>query len=564
MKTPLEGYSYWLEKLSEDDPMKQELLAVKDDEKEITDRFYQEIVFGTAGLRGICGAGTNRMNERTVGRATQGLASYILRSGEDASRGVAIAYDCRYFSKEFSELAAEILAGNGIPVYLFPSLRPTPELSFAIRKLGTVSGINMTASHNPKEYNGYKVYWKDGAQISGEVSDGILEEIQKMDLFDPFKRLSLAEAAEKGLVHMLGEEMDEAYLSYVLSMRQRADEELDLSVPVVYTPLNGAGSIPMQQVADRRGFKNFSIVEVQRNPDPDFTTVPFPNPENPKAFALAEELGKEMHAELLLATDPDSDRLAVEIADGKGGYQSLNGNQTGAMLIAYLAESMKEAGKLTGQWAMIKSIVTGDFGRVICEDYGIRVFEALTGFKNICGRIPEIEAAGMGYFFGYEESIGCAPGEAVRDKDGICAGMLIMEMAAWYKKKGMSLLDALQNLYKKYGFFAEDQVSIVLTGREGAERIGRIMEVLRGNAPAAFGDFEVREVIDYLHGYEDIPASNVLIFRMTDGSWFAMRPSGTEPKIKFYYYAVSKEANESAEKVAALRDAVAVLIDGIA
>lgn len=560
-----ELYNLWLEKLPQDDPMRAELLAISDNENEITDRFYQEIVFGTAGLRGICGAGTNRMNRLTVGRATQGIADFILKSGEDVSRGVAIAYDCRYHSKEFSEMAAEILAGNGIRAYLFPSLRPTPELSFAIRKLGCVSGINMTASHNPKEYNGYKVYWEDGAQISGEISEGMQAEIQKLDMFAPVKNMALSEAAEKGLVQMLGEEMDRAYLDYVESMRQRDDDELDLTVPVVYTPLNGAGSIPMARVAKERGFVNFAIVPEQKDPDPDFTTVPFPNPENPKAFELAEKLGREKHAELLIATDPDSDRMAVEIADEneESGYRSLNGNQTGAMLIAYLAESRKEKGTLPEKSAMIKSIVTGDFGAAICEDYGITVFNTLTGFKNICGKIPEVEKEGYSYFFGYEESIGCAPGEMVRDKDGICAGMLMIEMAAFYRKKGMTLADALDMLYQKYGYYAEDQVSVVLKGKAGAERIGRIMDAFRKGKPQSFGDFTVATTIDYINGYEDIPAQNALRFTMTDGTWFAMRPSGTEPKIKFYYYAVAKKPEISHARVERLEEAVGKLIDGV-
>ena len=558
--TAQQVYEEWLLKLPADDPMRAELEAVRGDEKEITDRFYQEIVFGTAGLRGICGAGTNRMNERTVGRATQGIANYILASGEDIRRGVAIAYDCRYHSKEFSELAAEILAGNGIRVYLFPSLRPTPELSFAIRRLGALSGINMTASHNPKEYNGYKVYWQDGAQISGEISDGMLREIRALDLFDGFARLPLSEAVEKGLVEMLGEEMDGAYLSYVLSMAQRPDEELDRSVPIVYTPLNGAGSIPMREVMRHRGFSDFVVVPEQAGPDPEFATVGYPNPEDPKAFAFSERLGKETGAEVLIATDPDSDRMAIEIADGEGGYRFLNGNQTGGLIIAYMAESMRAAGRLPEKSAMVKSIVTGDFGRTICDAYGIRVYEALTGFKNICGRIPDMEADGYTYFFGYEESIGCAPGEAVRDKDGICAGMLIAEMAAWYKKQGLSMREALDSLYKKYGYFAEDQISVVLQGKEGADRIGRMMEAFRNGKPASFGEFAVAEVRDYLHGYEDIPASNVLIYRLTDGSWYAMRPSGTEPKIKFYFYAVSADGETSRAKVRALSEAVMEMI----
>lgn len=558
-----ENYEVWCNRLEKEDPLYRELEEIAGNEAEITDRFYQEIVFGTAGLRGICGAGTNRMNTRTVGRATQGIANYILQSGEDPKRGVAIAYDCRYHSREFSELAAEILAGNGIHVYLFPSLRPTPELSYVIRLLGTVSGINMTASHNPKEYNGYKVYWEDGAQISGAVSDGMMAEIQKLDMFGRFQRITLERAVEQGLVTMLGEETDRKYLNYVLSLSQRKAEELDLAVPVVYTPLNGAGSIPMQQVAQERGFRNFVMVPEQKDPDPEFTTVPFPNPENPKAFALAEKLGKEREAELLIATDPDSDRMAVEIADGRGGYVPLNGNQTGAMLIAYMAEAKKEHGGLSKKSAMIKSIVTGEFGRAICEAYGIQVFETLTGFKNICGKIPELQKQGYTYFFGYEESIGCAPGEEVRDKDGIAAGMLMMEMAAYYRKKGQSLREVLEGLYERYGYFAEKQVSMVLQGKEGQERIGRIMDAFRKEKPVGFGAFRIEQTIDFAHGWEDIPAQNALEFRMTDGSWFAMRPSGTEPKLKFYYYTWMAGRAEAMERAEALAEAVAEQIGKI-
>ena len=606
-------YEHWLTCLPEDDPLRGELEAIRGDEKELTDRFYQEIVFGTAGLRGICGAGTNRMNRLTVGRATQGIANYINRSAQNAqcdspaaspaqpavspagagsssggasgaSRGVVIAYDCRYHSKEFSELSAEILAGNGIRCWLFPSLRPTPELSFAIRQLHAVSGINMTASHNPKEYNGYKVYWEDGAQISGAVSDGMLREIQALDLFEEPRRLPLTEAVEQGLITMLGEEMDRTYLDYVLSMAQRPDDELDRTVPIVYTPLNGAGSIPLSQVMAERGFPNFRIVPEQKDPDPEFSTVGYPNPEDARAFALAEQLGRELGAEVLIATDPDSDRMAIEIPDGAGGYRALNGNQTGALLIAYMAQSRSAAGTLPQKAAMIQSIVTGDLGRRICESYGIEVFDALTGFKNICGRIPELESRGYSYFFGYEESIGCAPGAQVRDKDGICAGMLISEMAAYYRKKGQTIADALEALYRQYGYHAEDQVSVVLKGQEGAARIGRIMDAFRKDyvtgpaasdpargaedgktcaAPAGFGSFTIKEVIDYIDGHGDVPASNVLRFTMTDGSWFAMRPSGTEPKIKFYYYAVAADPDTAQETVRRLAAAAARKLEEI-
>ena len=555
-----EKYDLWMEKLEQGDPLYQELLSIKDDEKDIYERFYQEIVFGTAGLRGICGAGTNRMNRLTVGRATQGIANYILGSGADIRKGLAIAYDCRYFSKEFSELVAEIMAGNGIRAYLFPEMRPTPELSFAIRRLGCISGVNMTASHNPKEYNGYKVYWSDGAQISGDVSDGMLSEIQKLDFFDEFRRMPLDEAREKGLVVMIGDEMDRAYLDYVKSMQQHPDEELDRTVSIVYTPLNGAGSIPVRTILTEMGYTNFHIVPEQEMPDPEFTTVGYPNPEDPKGFELSEKLGKEVKAEVLIATDPDSDRMAIEVPGEDGEYHFLNGNQTGAMLIAYMAEGMKKSGRLPEKAALIKSIVTGDMGAAIAESYGIKVFQALTGFKNICGKIHDAQAQGYDYFFGYEESIGCAPGEEVRDKDGVCCAMLVAEMTAYYRKKGMSLLDALEELYKKYGYYSEDQVSLVRTGAEGAALIGRIMDAFREGKPQSFGDFKVLKTTDYINGYEDIPASNVLRFDLGDGTWFAMRPSGTEPKIKFYYYAVADNKEASAGRVEEMKKAVDLLI----
>ena len=557
-------YEQWIAELPADDPMREELIAIRDNDEEIRERFYTEIEFGTAGLRGIRGAGTNRMNRLTVGRATQGIANYILASGEDRNRGMVLAYDCRYFSKEFAELAAQIFAGNGIKAYLFPSHRPTPELSFAIRSFAALGGINMTASHNPKEYNGYKVYWMDGAQISGEISDGMLREIQELDFFDEFKIEPLEDAIEERKVRMITEEMDLAYLDYVKSMRQRDDDEIDKTIPIVYTPLNGAGSIPMQKLAEELGYVNFFIVPEQKDPDPEFTTVGYPNPEDPKAFELSEALGREKGAEVLIATDPDSDRMAIEVPDGHGNYVPLNGNQTGALLIAYMARSKFEKGTLPKKAAMIKSIVTGNLGRAICEHYGIRVFEALTGFKNICGVIPKAEDMGYEYFFGYEESIGSAPGEEVRDKDGICAAMLIMELAAWCRKNGMTLGEYLQSLYRKFGFYAEDQVSFVLQGIQGAERIKRNMEAFRNGKPQSFGRFTVKKCIDYLKGYEGIPASNVLIYHMTDGNWFAMRPSGTEPKIKFYYYAKSMDdEKEAKDAVEDMKEAVGEMVEKI-
>ena len=549
-------YELWLEKLKDDDPMREELLAIKGDEKEITDRFYQNIVFGTAGLRGICGAGSNRMNRLTVSRATRGIGDYILKTKDGKDKGVAFAYDCRYHSEEFSFLAASILNAMGIKVFIFPSLRPTPELSFVIRELKAVSGVNMTASHNPKEYNGYKVYWEDGAQISGEISENILNEIEKYSLFDEFPLMDRREAEEKGLLITLSGDMDRKYFDYVKSLSVRGDDDIDRSVSVVYTPLNGAGSLPLSTIMEERGFENFIVVKEQKDPDPEFTTVPFPNPEDPRAFELTEKYGRENDAELLIATDPDGDRMAVEVKDNEGNYIPLNGNQTGALLIDYLAEGLSEKGELPPKAAMRKSIVTGDMGRVICEKHGIEVFEALTGFKNICGRIPELEKKGYSCFFAYEESIGCAPGSEVRDKDGVAAGMLMAEMAAYYKKRGSSVYGRLLELFEIYGNFREDQVSFVLKGKEGQDRIKRIMDHFRESAISSFGDFRVSEKRDYIRGYGDIPPSDVLIFHMEDGSFFAMRPSGTEPKIKFYFYSVSKSGKDSEERVGLLRRAV--------
>ena len=414
----------------------------------------------------------------------------------------------------------------------------------------------MTASHNPKEYNGYKVYWSDGAQISGSVSEGMQAEITALDLFDEFTACPLEEAKKKDLVRMLGGEMDREYYEYVKNLSQHDAAELDQDVCIVYTPLNGAGAIPVRTVLSEMGYRNFHLVPEQEMPDPEFTTVGYPNPEDPKGFALAEELGKKVKAQVLIATDPDSDRMAIEIPDENGEFHFLNGNQTGALLIAYLAAGKKAAGCLGDHEALIKSIVTGDMGASIAKSYGISVFEALTGFKNICGRIPELEEKGYTYFFGYEESIGCAPGEAVRDKDGVAAALLVSEMTAWYSKKGMTLRDALEGLYREYGYFSEDQVSIVRKGAEGAARIAHIMDVFRQESPRSFGPFTVRRITDYLHGWQDVPASNVLRFDLEEGTWFAMRPSGTEPKIKFYYYSVAQDHAGSKEKVAALRRAV--------
>ena len=557
---------------------------MENDEATVSERFYQEIAFGTAGLRGIYGAGTACMNAYTVGRATQGIAEYILQSGEDISRGVALAYDCRYHSQEFAFEAAEIFAGNGIKSFIFPSMRPTPELSFAIRRTGALSGINMTASHNPKEYNGYKVYWEDGAQISGAVADGMSAAIGKLDFFGSVKKEDFEAAKEKGMIVLLGDEMDRDYLDFVLGMAQRSPEEIDFDVPLVYTPLHGAGAVPMGIVMKERGFTNVSYVAEQMVEDPEFSTVGYPNPEDPRGFAMAEKLGAEVGAEVLIATDPDADRMAIEVRDPEGHYQFLNGNQTGALLIAYMAESQHVRGILPEKSVMVKSIVTGDLGKAICEKYGIRVVEALTGFKNICGRIPEMEKEGYTCFFAYEESIGCAPSPEVRDKDGICAGMLIAEMAGYYRKKGKSLLEALDDIYKEFGYYGEEHVSLVLEGIPGKERIARIMDHFRKEygdvnhmeetpegvtviweMPGGEGllEYGLVKTIDYIDGYKDIPASNVLKFIFDDGSWFAMRPSGTEPKLKFYFYSVQDLKEDAQERAQELHDAVMEEVESV-
>ena len=546
-------YNEWLEKLPADDPLKTELEALKGNETEIQERFYQDLAFGTAGLRGKIGAGTNRMNFYTVGKATQGIADYICAHGQEAmDKGVIIAHDPRHFSKEFSELAAGIFAANGIKVYTFPDLRPTPELAFMIRKLGTTSGINITASHNPKEYNGYKAYWDDGCQVSSEIADGMTEKINAVDLWHGVKKYDYQQAVKEGKVTVLDETYDRAYLDRIEKLAIHEGDELDLNIPLVYTPLNGCGSIPFRQMLTDRGFHNWKIVPEQENPDPDFTTVGYPNPEDPKAFKLSEQYGREFGAELLMATDPDSDRFAIEIRDDEGNYIPLNGNQTGYLLVNYVLEGHKTAGTLPAKGAMVKSIVTSTLSTIIAKAYGVEMFETLTGFKNICGKVPYLHEHGYTYLFGYEESVGYAACEDIRDKDGISAGMLVAEAAAFYRKQGKTLWNVLQDIYAKYGYFAEDEPNLVLEGIPGAERIKRMMVWLRNNLPTEVAGVPVTKIIDYKDGYEDIPPQNAIRFFLENGTWFAVRPSGTEPKIKLYFYS----CQDSREKALAVNKAV--------
>ncbi len=557
-------YNEWLEHLLDSDPLKAELLSIKDDEKDKEDRFYQDLSFGTAGLRGKVGAGTNRMNFFTVGKATQGVADFIVSKGKEAmEKGVVIAHDPRHFSKEFSQLAAGIFAANGIKVYVFHDLRPTPELAFMIRRLGTVSGINITASHNPKEYNGYKAYWDDGCQVSSEIADGMYERIKAVDIWSGVKKSDFDEGVESGKIIVLGEEFDREYLDKIESLAIHEGDELDLTIPLVYTPLNGCGSIPFRQMLNDRGFSNWTIVPEQENPDPDFTTVGYPNPEDPKAFKLSEEYGRKFGAELLMATDPDADRFAIEIRDSQGNYVPLNGNQTGYLLVNYVLEGHKDAGTLPAKGAMVKSIVTSTLSTIMAKAYGVEMFETLTGFKNICGKIPYLHDNGYTYLFGYEESVGYAICEDIRDKDGISAGMMVAEAAAYYRKQGKTLWDVLQEIYAKYGFFAEDEPNIILEGIPGAQRIQRMMKWFRDNIPTEVAGSKVENVIDYINGYEDIPPQNAIRIFLENGSWFAIRPSGTEPKIKFYFYS-NQDSRENALKVnASIKEEIFALINSV-
>ena len=560
----MDKYQEWMDRLPENDPLRRELEEIKGDHRAIRERFQLDLSFGTAGLRGIVSAGTNRMNYYTVGRATQGIANYIIRQGQSAmNRGVVIAHDPRYFSKEFSQYAAGIFAANGIRVYTFPDLRPTPELAFMIRRLGTISGINITASHNPKEYNGYKAYWEDGCQVSSTVADGMTEEIKALDYFTGIHKIPYSEGIQNGMITVLDESYDRAYLDMIESIAIHSGEELDLSIPLVYTPLNGAGSLPFRQMMKDRGFTNWHIVEEQSMPDPEFTTVGYPNPESPAAFKLSEELGHKIGAELLMATDPDSDRFAIELLGDDGRYVWLNGNQTGYLLVNYILEGRKDAGTLPKNGAMVKSIVTSDMSEVMANAYGVEMFESLTGFKNICGRIPYLEEHNYQYLFGYEESVGYAACPEIRDKDGISAGMLVAEAAAYYRKQGKTLWQVLEGLYEKYGYYAEDEPNLILEGIDGAERIGRMMNYVRGHLPKEVGGYKVAEVIDYINSYDELFRSNVLRFFLENGSWFAIRPSGTEPKIKFYFYSCQKSREAAIEVNNRIKEDILTLVNAV-
>ncbi len=558
-----ELYEAWLADPYFDEETKKELESIKGDENEIKERFYTELEFGTAGLRGIIGAGINRMNVYTVRKATQGLANYINKQGK-ASKGVAIAFDSRRMSPEFADVAALCLAANGIKAYVFESLRPTPELSYAVRKLSCIAGINITASHNPPEYNGYKVYWEDGAQITPPHDSGIMDEVKAITDFSVCKTMEKEEAKKQGLYEVIGAAIDDAYMEELKKQVIHWDsiKEVGKDITIVYTPLHGTGNIPARRVLKEIGFDHVYVVPEQELPDGEFPTVSYPNPEAKEAFALALSLAKEKNADLVLATDPDADRLGVYVKDTKSGeYICLTGNMSGCLLADYEISQRKEMdGKLPEDGALIKTIVTSNMADAIAKYYGVNLIEVLTGFKFIGQQILGFETKGTGtYLFGFEESYGCLIGTHARDKDAIVATMALCEAAAYYKTKGKTLWDAMIDMYERYGYYKDNVVSIEKKGMEGLAEIKRIMDTLREKMPESFGSYKVVSTRDYQKdiikdlatGEEKptgLPKSNVLYFDMTDNVWLCVRPSGTEPKIKLYYGVVGTSLEDAEKK----------------
>lgn len=539
-------YEQWLADESLDANLKDELVAIRDNEEEIKDRFYQSLSFGTAGLRGKLGAGTNRMNVVTVGRATEGFARMIADCGEEAKRkGVAIGYDVRHMSREFAHLSAEIFAAHGIRVYLHRDIVPTPVLSYTIRDLGAFAGVMVTASHNPREYNGYKAYGTAGSQILDDWAEKIEKNIHACEEDGRIERIAFDQGVSEGKIVLIDDSLMERYLDKVLALA--IHEDVDKSVPFVYSPLNGCGNIPIRTVLTRRGFTGMALVEEEIEPDPDFTTTGYPNPERPECFRLAEKKGQEVGAELLIASDPDSDRLALEVRKPDGTYQFFNGNHIGALLTHYIVSEMAATGKLPKDGAVIKSIVTGDIARKITKKYGLALFDVLTGFKNIAAPVNEWDTTKEHTFvFGYEESIGYNHGEFVRDKDAVSSAMLLVEAAAFYKKtQKKTLLDVLHDIYREYGYYGNKLVSIVKEGADGQALIGRIMDTFREKGIMDAGERKVIKVIDYLNDDTGLPKSNVLKYAFDDESWCAIRPSGTEPKIKLYVYSVGEQKQEA-------------------
>jgi phosphoglucomutase len=569
-------YEEWLSNPYFDEGTKAELKAIEQDENEIKERFYKELEFGTAGLRGVIGAGTNRMNIYTVRKTTQGLANYIAAvNGQD--KGVAIAYDSRRMSPEFAKEAALCLAANGVKAYIFESLRPTPELSYAVRKLGCIAGINITASHNPLEYNGYKVYWEDGAQITPPHDSGIMGEVQKVTDYNTVKTMDEEAAKASGLYQVIGKDVDDTYMEELKSqvIHMDAIKAMAKELKIVYSPLHGTGNIPARRVLKELGFENVYVVKEQELPDGEFPTVSYPNPEADEAFELGLKLAKEVDADLVLATDPDADRLGVRVKDSKTGeYHTLTGNMSGCLLADYEIGQRKAVnGGLPADGAMISTIVTTNMAAAIARYYGVKFIEVLTGFKYIGQQILGFEQKGEGsYLFGFEESYGCLIGTHARDKDAIVATMALCEAAAYYKTKNMTLWDAMIELYERYGYYKDDIQSITLKGIEGLEKIQTILNNLRENPPAEIGGYKVLSARDYKADTvvdmatkevkpTGLPNSNVLYYDMNDDAWVCVRPSGTEPKIKIYYGIKGTSLEDAQEKSQALGQAVKELID---
>lgn len=544
------AYENWLEDPAIDAETKEELKAIEGDDTEIRDRFYQELEFGTAGLRGVIGAGTNRMNQYTVAKATQGLSDYI-NSFQKESPSVAIAYDSRRMSPEFADITASVLNANGIRAYVFESLRPTPELSFAVRHLDCIAGVNITASHNPAEYNGYKAYWADGAQVTPPHDKGIMDCVNRItDLSSP-KRMPKEEAAAKGLYVTIGEEVDEAYMKEV-SAQVREPEviaQYAKEIAVVYTPLHGAGITIVPQLLKRFGFTDLTVVSEQEKPDGNFPTVPYPNPEMSQAFALADQLGQEKNADLILATDPDADRIGMHVRDGKGAYHAISGNMIGCLICEYELSRRKAKGELPEDGYVVRSIVSSRLFDRIAEHYGAQVRKVLTGFKNIGAEILKSEESGEGtYLFGYEESYGYLVGTYARDKDACVAALKLCEMCAWYHSRGKTLWDAVEDIYQTYGFHKEKTISVTKKGVDGMAEIAATMQDMRANTPSQIGGLPVEKSLDYEKPEETgLPKSNVLYFALP-GAWVCVRPSGTEPKIK-YYVGVEAETEKQAEEL---------------
>lgn len=570
----MEKYQEWLSNPYFDEDTKAELAAIKDDESEIKERFYQDLEFGTAGLRGIIGAGTNRMNTYVVRKATQGLANYIMKSGKQ-SQGVAIAYDSRRMSPEFADVAALCLAANGIKAYVFESLRPTPELSFAVRKLGCIAGINITASHNPPEYNGYKVYWEDGAQITPPHDKGIMADVKAITDYTTLKTMDLEAAKAAGLYEVIGKDVDDAYMAELKKqvLHQDAIDAVAKDIKIVYSPLHGTGNIPARRVLKELGFENVYVVPEQELPDGEFPTVSYPNPEADEAFELGLKLAKELDADLVLATDPDADRLGVRVKDSSGEYHTLTGNMSGCLLADYEIGQRKELKGLPDDGYLIKTIVTTNMADAIAKYYGVGVIECLTGFKYIGQQILGFETSGKGeYLFGFEESYGCLIGTHARDKDAIVATMALAEAAAYYKSKGMNLWDAMVAMYERYGYYKDDIKSITLKGIEGLAKIQEILDTLRKNPPTEIAGYKVLKARDYMADTvkdmetgevvpTGLPSSNVLYYDMPDGTWLCVRPSGTEPKVKFYYGVKGTSLEDADAKSAAMGKEVLAMID---